>query len=354
MNLQIFLENHLKVRLSQALGQAELSWRFAQASKRADFELRIGESVFLGEVLLSRSSVHFNEKIQRLNALAAEHRCIPFFAAPSLSPKRQEFLRSRGICFMDLMGSAWIKAPGILIDRHSPELRSPSFREVNSPFADKASLVLRAMMENPARGWGNNEIAAQAGVSAGWASQICHRLEELRYAVRAGDRKLKLFRPQDILEDWVEFYRQRKQEQYRFRLPVDSVEAVMKALKNSRCLREHKGLLSFQAGASLVAPHASFSEVHVYSEGLPSCLDEWRKELSLEERAPSECNLALIDPYYGVAARYGARVIAGFPLVSDVQLYLDLRNYPLRGEEQAQHLFEKRLAPKWRLEAAGG
>ena len=35
-------------------------------------------------------------------------------------------------------------------------------------------------------------------------------------------------------------------------------------------------------------------------------------------------------------------------MVSDVQLDLDLRLYPIRGE--AQHLFEKRLAPKWHLE----
>ena len=331
-----------------------MPWRLPNSAHGADFELRIGGSILLGKALLSRSSVHFNEKIDRLKALAQEKRALPLLAAPSLSPERQERLRSLGICYVDLAGNAWIKAPGILIDQRSRERKAAGFREVNSPFSDKSSLVLRAMMEEPDRCWGNNEIAEKAGVSPGWVSQICGRLAELRYAVRAEDRKLKLFRPQDVLADWVEFYRLRKQEQYRFHLPADSSEAVMKALKSADCLRKHKGLLSFQAGASLVAPHASFREVHVYSEGLPAGLAAWSKELALEESSPSESNLVLISPFYGVAARYGCRVIAGFPLVSDVQLYLDLRLYPLRGEEAARHLFEKRLAPKWRLEAAGG
>lgn len=349
-----FLEKHLKNRLAQLVGQASLSLSFNDRAAGADFKLRIGQNVFLGEALLSRSSVHFNESVRRLKAIAQGKRAIPLLAAPSLSPQRQELLRGEKICFVDLAGSAWIKAPGILIDQRSRERKILGFREVNSPFSDKSSLVLRVMMDDPERYWGNNEIAEKAGVSAGWASQIGHRLEELHYVVRAESRKLKLFRPQDVLQDWVEFYRQRKQEQHRFRCPADSAADVMKSLKNSQSLQDHKGLLSFQAGASLVAPHARFQEVHVYSDGLPASIEGWKQELRLEEAAPSECNLVLMSPYYRVAGRYGSRMIEGFPVVSDVQLYLDLRLYPLRGEEQAEHLFKKCLAPKWHLETAGG
>ena len=356
MREQVFLERHIKSRLAQFLGQADLSWRFeARGAKHvADFELQVGKNVFLGEAVLSRSSVHFNDKINQLKALAREWPGIPMLAAPSLSEERQSQLRNQGICFIDLVGNAWIKAPGLFIDQHSREKQDFRFREVNSPFSDKSSLVLRVMMDEPERYWGNNEIAEKCGISAGWVSQICHRLEELRYAVRSEGRRLKLFHPQEVLADWVEYYRLRKKEQYHFRFPADSVEAVMGALKNSKALREHRGMLSFQAGASLVAPHAGFREVHVYSEGLPASIDDWKQELRLEDAAPSDCNLILVDPYYGVAGRYGSRVLEGFEVVSDVQLYLDLRLYPVRGEEQAQHLFDKRLAPKWGLEAVGG
>lgn len=349
-----FLERHLKSRLAQLVGQAALSWRLSDRAAGADFELRIGQNAFLGEVVLSRSSVHFNEKVQRMKAMVRGKHLLPLLAAPSLSPERQELLRHEEICFVDLAGNAWIKASGLLIDQRSREKKAYGFREVNSPFSDKSSLVLRIMMDDPERYWGNNEIAEKASVSPGWVSQISHRLEELRYVVRAESRKLKLFRPQDVLQDWVEFYRQRKQEQYRFRCSADSVENVMKALKDSKVLAECKGLLSSQAGASLVAPHARFQEVHVYSNGLPASITDWKQELRLEEAAASECNLVLVNPYYHVSGRYGSQMAEGFPVVSDVQLYLDLRLYPLRGEEQARHLFEKRLAPKWHLEEIGG
>lgn len=354
MNQIDFLEKHLKGRLVQLLGQAGLSWRLSERAKGADFELRLGPNLFIGEALLSRSSVHFNENVRRLKEFARERHLTPLLAAPSLSPQRQALLRAEDICFVDLVGNAWIKASGVLIDQRSRERKAQGFREVNSPFPDKSSLVLRVMMDGPERYWGNNEIAEKASVSAGWVSQICHRLEELRYVVRAENRKLKLFRPQDVVQDWVEFYRQRRQEQYRFRCPADSAEDVMKALKDSESFRKHGGLFSNQAGASLVAPHARFHEVHVYSERLPASIEDWKKDLRLEEAAPSECNLVLVDPYYRVSGRYGSQVVEGFPVVSDLQLYLDLRLNPLRGEEQAQHLFEKRLAPKWHLEAVGG
>jgi hypothetical protein len=32
-------------------------------------------------------------------------------------------------------------------------------------------------------------------------------------------------------------------------------------------------------------------------------------------------------------------------IVSDIQLYLDLNSYKLRGEEAAEHLFETRIRP---------
>ena len=50
-------------------------------------------------------------------------------------------------------------------------------------------------------------------------------------------------------------------------------------------------------------------------------------------------------PYYAHGARYGIRELRGHPVVSDVQLFLDLYNYPVRGREQAEHLLEHVLGP---------
>jgi len=53
--------------------------------------------------------------------------------------------------------------------------------------------------------------------------------------------------------------------------------------------------------------------------------------------------LILVRPYYRNSAFYDGRRIDGLPVVSDIQLYLDLYGYPVRGREQAEHLFQKRL-----------
>ena len=54
-------------------------------------------------------------------------------------------------------------------------------------------------------------------------------------------------------------------------------------------------------------------------------------------------NLIFLLPYYKHSAFYGKQRIRKVWVVSDLQLYLDLHKYPVRGLEQAEHLYEKRL-----------
>ena len=49
-------------------------------------------------------------------------------------------------------------------------------------------------------------------------------------------------------------------------------------------------------------------------------------------------------PYYRESAFYDRQMSkGGMKVVSDLQLYLDLYDYPVRGREQAEHLYERRL-----------
>jgi hypothetical protein len=49
-------------------------------------------------------------------------------------------------------------------------------------------------------------------------------------------------------------------------------------------------------------------------------------------------NVVLMKPYYKTSVWHGMDVIGGVPVVSPLQLALDLWHYPLRGREQAEHL----------------
>jgi hypothetical protein len=64
--------------------------------------------------------------------------------------------------------------------------------------------------------------------------------------------------------------------------------------------------------------------------------------LELEEARQGE-NVVLMLPYYRHSVFYGRQKAKDLWVVSDIQLYLDLHNYPIRGLEQAEHLYEKRL-----------
>jgi hypothetical protein len=79
---------------------------------------------------------------------------------------------------------------------------------------------------------------------------------------------------------------------------------------------------------------------------------EVERQLKLESRREG-ANLILVRPYYKHSALYGVRKIEKWQVVSDIQLYLDLNKYPLRGREQAEHLLEKIIQPKL-AKAAGG
>ena len=62
--------------------------------------------------------------------------------------------------------------------------------------------------------------------------------------------------------------------------------------------------------------------------------------------------LCVLSPYYGRAALFGSQGSAELPIVSDLQLFLDLAHFPLRGAEAAQHLLRTRLGPHLSLSAS--
>jgi hypothetical protein len=112
--------------------------------------------------------------------------------------------------------------------------------------------------------------------------------------------------------------------------------------------------LGFQVGAYLVSPYSTFNQVHLLVDG-PSfdmIRPDIERQLKLEPRKEG-ANLILVHPYYKYSALFGARKIENWWVVSDVQLYLDLNKYPLRGQEQAEHLLEKVIRPRFKKATRG-
>ena len=95
-----------------------------------------------------------------------------------------------------------------------------------------------------------------------------------------------------------------------------------------------------------VAPFAKFHEVHMYVDpwgGRVETEQFWMEALELE-KVDRGGNMYLVWPYYKHGAFCGVREVHGVSVVSDIQLYIDLYNFPIRGREQAEHLMRKRLS----------
>lgn len=93
--------------------------------------------------------------------------------------------------------------------------------------------------------------------------------------------------------------------------------------------------LTVLSGAYLVAPYVRPTTIHFYIKQREKARI-WVESLDLR---PVEMggNVSMVLPY-DEGVFYGAGKVSGLNVVSKVQLYVDLYNYPARGEEAAEAL----------------
>jgi len=293
------------------------------------------------EAVAQNSLPVFKNKIARLKAAVAEHpEAVPVLAARYLSPQRRSMCQDEGICFMDLSGNVFIKFKSFYVEKIGFANKFPEERMGRDPFSDKASLILRAMLKGGEHLWGVRELAQEIHLDPGYISRMAKELEGRNYIMRVKS-KLKLRDPEGILDDWVRNYSYKKNRLFGYFVMAESSADILEKLRNLDIPAGVDYALSVQAGASLVAPYAAFQEVHIYV-GNEKALAYFEKQLNLS-KAEQGANLALMFPYYRHSVFYDSRIVKKLRIVSDLQLYLDLHRYPIRGLEQAEHLFDKKL-----------
>ncbi len=285
---------------------------------------------------------------EALKKYAAPER-IPIVASHFMGPNRRALLKDMGVGYIDMAGNIYLRAPGIHIERE--EKRNPFGyeREGLNPFSDKASIILRILMDEPNRSWKIREIANFGAINPGWVSRVVDSLVERGLVEFSRDKGVALLRGEDMLKEWADLYDWRRNKFYYYYCHALDSQEVLERIGELHLDRDKAVALGFQAGAYLVSPYSSFNQVHLVLEGRSFDIvrPEVERQLSLESRREG-ANLVLVHPYYKYSALFGARKIKKWYVVSDIQLYLDLNRYPLRGQEQAQHLFEKVIQPRFK------
>jgi len=327
----------LKVRISLGLKPG----RAVSSDLIAHFEHEGLSFQLIIEAVAPNSLPAFKNKIAKLKATAGSHHdAVPVLAARYLSPQRQSMCRDEGICFIDLSGNVFITYKSFYIEKTGFQNKFPEERRGRYPFSDKASLIIRAMLKGGEYLWGVRELAQTTHLDPGYVSRMARELEDRNYILRVNSR-LKVRDPEGILDDWVRNYNLKRNKIFGYFLMAANTVEILQKIRSLKIPDSVDYALSVQAGASLIAPYAAFQEVHMYVAD-EKVLAYIEKQLKLN-KAERGANFVLMLPYYKHSVFYDSRTVKKLRVVSDIQLYLDLHGYPIRGLEQAEHLFDKKF-----------
>jgi len=256
----------------------------------------------------------------------------PVLVAPFISSRGRGLCKEMGLGFVDLSGNAFLRFNGILIERWGKESIAKEKRIQKHLFSTKATWVIRRLLSEPERAWKFEELSAEAAVSIGQAYKVVNKLVSEGYLEKERG-SIKLLKPGELLDAWAEIYRFDRQDISGYYCPLKDQDKIFGSLKSM-----DDYALTLGAAASLLAPFVRSTDVYVY---VKKDMDKLINALNLK---PVEFggNVYLVKPT-DKAVFSDIQKINELLIVSNIQLYLDLYNYPMRGREQAEHLREQLL-----------
>jgi hypothetical protein len=347
------MASELKRRLPEILPAGKIVWQpreyteDRQVELAADLVLRDHPLKLLFEMKGQPNLASLRNAIEHLQAIRQHpRRGIPIVVAPHFNPEMRKLCRKHSQAYLDLSGNAWIDTGRILIDKEVAKNLFPHQAKRRSPFADKATLVLRYLLDQEKQAGRVREIARAVNLSPGYVSTVVESAVDSGFARIQSDGRIQLSNLHEMLLDWSAAYSWKKNDLQSyfgtFNGPDQISDALLRALKGKN---QHYAL-TLHAGNNLVEPFAPFSVSHLYVRN-QEVKDHIVRSLKLEPVARDAGNVVFLTPHYRESAFYGSRKLDGLSIVSDLQLFLDLRRFPVRGDESSEIIFERRLRPRW-------
>ncbi len=206
-------------------------------------------------------------------------------------------------------------------------------------FADKATLILRRMLREPERQWVVRDFNGSQGVSLGLAQQVLEMMARQGYVERVKkgpDSYTVLSDAEELIKAWTAAYNFEQNEVYTY---YTHDEQILKKIKAA--LKDRTYALTLHTGANLLTSYVKTEHLYLYLGTVNWDKDilSIRQQLDLKELVQGG-NIHFIRPLYKTTAFEGRRTIEGYPVVSNLQLFLDLYHFQPRGREHAEFLKE--------------
>ncbi|MBF0595224.1 MAG: hypothetical protein HQL22_09675 [Candidatus Omnitrophica bacterium] len=207
-------------------------------------------------------------------------------------------------------------------------------------FADKATLILRKMLRDPDRQWVVRDFNGPQGVSLGLAQQVLETMARQGYAERVKkgpDSYTVLSDAEELIKAWTTAYSLESNEAYTY---YTHDEQILKKIKSA--LKDRAYALTLHTGANLLTSYVKTDHVYLYLDATHWEKDvlSIRQQLDLKELVQGG-NIHFIRPFYKTTVFNGKRMVEGYPVVSNLQLFLDLYHFQPRGREHAEFLKEQ-------------
>lgn len=223
---------------------------------------------------------------------------------------------------------------------------------VQGVYGPKSSRIIRVLLTQPYRTWVLRELAGESRASLGMVHHVTSLLDRMGFVIRDESNRLILTNPLKLIKQWATSYNyiflSKFTEYYTFETAFEAFLSKLVKLPNKL---KGKYALTLHAAAWMVAPYVRPTDFHSYIQ--PNVgrdeLTAFIKKLNISPIERSG-NVKLVTPY-DEGVFYGSRLVDGVKIVSPVQLYVDLFNYPGRGEEAAGKLLEK-ITKEWEAKEA--
>lgn len=300
-----------------------------------------GQRMIIGEVKDQGQPRFARAAINQLLRLRQQYpSAYPVFIAPYISPDSADILSAQGVGYLDLAGNCLLSFDTIFIRIQGVPNPFPQRRDLKSIFSAKSSRILRVLLNSPPTPWRIESLRQQAGVSIGLVATVRKILLDREWATedKAG---LIMRRPRSILDEWSSDYSYRRNEIFEY-YSIEGISDLETKLGAFCGQRGIKFALTMFSGAARVAPHTRFNRMFAYIEDK---VEDVGDQLHLKA-VDSGSNLMILRPY-DAGVFYGVKFYEDLPVVSPVQLYLDLRGYKGRGEEAAEFILKEVLEKIW-------